>query len=417
MRIKKEIAILLLLSILNCQSPKPLTKSSLRSPENVDLSSDSLAKMTTYFHQLVDEKKLAGVQIGILQKEKLVYFDTYGFADIENNKALEENSIFRIFSMTKPIVSVALMQLYEQEKFQLNDPLHQYIPAFKDAKILQDSAVIPSPTPVRIIDLLRHTSGYSYGRINNPKLSEYYVQANLNSSTNNKDFVNKLAKIPLQFEPGTNWQYGLSTNIVGRLVEVLSGNTLDQYLQDHILTPLQMNDTHFQLPKDKVSRFTVGYRWSEENGLYVSETADDNRYVREVTLFNGGGGLVSTTVDYLNFCQMLLNKGKWNGERILQAETIDLMLSDHLETVQPHQAGPLRLPPNEASFGLGFAIKGDSPDKLQEVFGWGGAVGTYFKIDTKNDLAYVMMIQISPYRHLGLRSKLQDFVNAAIVKS
>ncbi|MEM9884671.1 MAG: serine hydrolase domain-containing protein [Bacteroidota bacterium] len=372
--------------------------------------------MTTYFHQLVDEKKLAGVQIGVLRKDELVYFDTYGFADIENSKALGENSIFRIFSMTKPIVSVALMQLYEQGKFQLNDPLHQYLPAFKDSKILQDSTLISSPTPLRIVDLLRHTSGYSYGRTNNPKLSECYAKANLNSSTSNEDFVNQLAQIPLQFEPGTDWQYGFSTNVVGRLVEVLSGKSLDQYLQDHILMSLQMKDTHFQLPKDKVDRFTVGYRWSEENGLYVSEAADDNRYVREVTRFNGGGGLVSTTADYLNFCQMLLNKGEWNGQRILKAETIDLMFQDHLKDVRLNQAEPLRLPLGEASFGLGFAIKGNSPDELQQVFGWGGAVGTYFKVDLEHDLAYVMMIQISPYRHLGLRSRIQDFVNAAIIK-
>ncbi len=390
--------------------------SELSNPDELGMSSDSLEKMNAYFHNLVDEKKLAGIQIGIVYKDKLVHFDTYGNADIENDIPLDDKSIFRIFSMTKPIVSVALMQLYEQGKFQLEDPVHKYIPEFRNSYILKDSTLMIAQNPVRIIDLLRHTSGYNYGNSSNPKLDEYYARANPRSASNNKEYIRKLSRVPLQFEPGTNWQYGVSTNICGYLVEVLSGRSLNDYLKDFIFTPLQMHDTHFQLPKEKIPHFTTGYRWDDEGGLFIAESAKENRYVNEVTLFNGGGGLVSTTFDYLKFCQMILNEGTLNDVRILKEETIHLMLSDHLAQTRQSQTERLRLPLGEASFGLGFAIRGENPESLEKVFGWGGAVGTYFKVDMQRDVTYVMMIQISPYRHLGLRSRIQEFINSAIIE-
>ncbi len=191
---------------------------------------------------------------------------------------------------------------------------------------------------------------------------------------------------------------------------------LDQYLRQHIFTSLAMHDTHFQLPHEKISQFTTGYRWSAQDGLYAAEASVDNQYIEEVTLFNGGGGLISTTLDYLQFCQMILNYGQLNGVRILREETVKLMLTDQLAQIRLSQSERLRLPPGEASFGLGFAIRGDSPESLERVYGWGGAVGTYFKIDMEHDLAYVMMIQLSPHRQLALRSKIQDFMDSAIAR-
>jgi len=383
-------------------------------PSSVGMSVDSLQRMNAYFHNLVDQQQLAGIQTAVLRKGKLVHFDSYGYANREENIKLDQQSIFRIFSMTKPIVSVALMQLYEQGKFKLNDPLHAYLPEFKDMQIYTDSGLIPAKNPIRIIDLLRHTSGLSYGRTQHEALNQLYAEANLYTSKNNKEFAQKVSKLPLSFEPGTDWQYGVSTNICGYLVEVLSGKSLDVYLKEHILQPLGMNDTHFQLPKEKIPHFTVGYRWQDEAGLYVSESQRDNRYTRNITLYNGGGGLVSTTFDYLKFCQMILNKGTFNAHRILKEETVALMLKDHLQEVRQYQER-FRLPLGEYGFGLGFAIRGSSANELENVFGWGGAVGTYFKIDTDHDMAYVMMIQLSPYRHLGLRQLFQNFVTAAIM--
>lgn len=382
-------------------------------PEAVGLSSDSLHRMNAHFHRLVDEKRLAGIQTALIRKGKLVHFDSYGHANTEEGKELDEQSIFRIFSMTKPIVSVALMQLYEQGKFKLEDPLYEYLPEFKEMFIYTDSGLVAAQHPIRIIDLLRHTSGFSYGRGHDPGLTQLYADANLNAAQSNKEFISKLSKLPLLFEPGTDWQYGLSTNICGYLIEVLSGKSLDVHLDEHVLIPLDMRDTHFQVPKDKIEQFTVGYAWQEDRGLIIEETQRENRYVQEVSLFNGGGGLVSTTYDYLKLCQMILGKGKANGQRILREETVALMLQDHLQEVRKYQER-FRLPYGEYGFGLGFAIRGNSENELEKVYGWGGAVGTYFKIDLEHDMAYVLMIQLSPYTQLGLRQLFQNYIEAAI---
>ena len=391
------------------------TSLKLTKPESVSISGDSLKRMDNHFHRLVDAKQLAGIQTAVMRNGQLIHFDSYGYANIEAKKLLDEKSIFRIFSMTKPIVSVALMQLYEKGKFKLEDPIHKYLPEFKNMWVYRDSAMFVAQKPIRVIDLLRHTSGFSYGRSRYPELNRRYVAANLRAAKTNKEYIQKLSKLPLQFEPNTDWQYGLSTNICGYLVEVLSGLSLDDYLQQHIFTPLGMKDTHFQLPKNKIERFTVGYGWRASSGLRIVETQSDNRYVRKVTLFNGGGGLVSTTLDYLKFCQMILNKGTFNRKQILNKTTVELMLRDHLQGARRVQAR-LRLPAGEAGFGLGFVIKGASANQLEKVYGWGGAVGTYFRIDIQNKLIYILMIQLSPYRQLGLQRLMQNYVNAAMIK-
>ena len=384
-------------------------------PESVGLSSDSLAAMDRYFHELVDDGRLAGIQTAVLKNGKLAHFDSYGYANIAEAIPLNSQTIFRIFSMTKPIVSVALMQLYDQGLFQLEDPISLYLPEFKTPEIYTDTGMVAANRPIRVIDLLRHTSGYGYGRSAYPALNQMYASANLYAARDNREYVSRVSKLPLQFEPGTNWQYGVSTNIVGRLVEVLSGQPLNEYLKVHILDPLSMHDTHFQLPADKIERFTVGYGWQEDVGLTVRQAQRSNRYVQEVTLFNGGGGLVSTANDYIRFCQMMLQKGKSNGQTILSEASVNLMLQDHLQEARARQQ-QLRLPDREVGFGLGFAVRGSETGEMENVFGWGGAVGTYFKIDTENDLAYVMMIQLSPHRHLGLRALLQDFVESALIE-
>ena len=382
--------------------------------QQLGLSGQRLEEMTEFFQSIVDQDRLAGVQIGIIRSGKLAYFNTYGFADIENEISLNNYSLFRIFSMTKPIVSVALMQLFEQGKFQLDDDIGMYLPVLGNRQIYDEGNLTPAQKPITIRDLLRHTSGFSYGNTDDQDFNQYYRAANLYAATDNADFVSRLSSVPLLFEPGTDWNYGVSTTVCGRLIEVLSGQSLDDYLEDHIFQPLSMDRTYFQIPENEVQNFTVGYRWNGEE-LFVSERAVDNRYTRPVTFFNGGGGLVSNMKDYLSFCQMLLDGGKTASGRILSEETINLMFSDQLVDVRSYQEDPLSLPPGEGSFGLGFAIKGEA-DELQTIYGWGGAVGTYFKVDLEHDLAYVMMIQISPYRHLGLRQKLQDYINAAIIR-
>ncbi len=410
----KILYTLILISLLtvSCQSQsKPFVFEKV-SPESVDISSDSLAKMNAYFHNLVDENQLAGIQTAVIRKGKLVHFDTYGHADIAAGQKLNEKSIFRIFSMTKPIVSVGLMQLYEQGKFDLNDPVYKFIPAFKEQNVYVDSLIQPVKNPVRVIDLLRHTAGYNYGRGPNNDLNERYANLKWGDAKNYQEYLEMISELPLLFEPGTDWVYGISTNICGHLIEIISEMPLDKYLKQNILIPLEMHDTHFQVPENKVRDFTVGYGWSTENQeLIISESVQESRFLNPVSIFNGGGGMVSTTYDYLNFCQMLLNQGTFNGNKILKKATIQLMLKDHLEEARKHHE-QLRLAPGEEGFGLGFSIKGNPGE---EIYGWGGAVGTYFKFDSNNEMAYVMMIQLSPHRQLGLRQRIQDFMNASII--
>ncbi|PQJ80865.1 hypothetical protein BTO18_01695 [Polaribacter porphyrae] len=386
----------------------------MQKPESVGISSAKLKELNTKLHSFVNNKQLAGIQTAIIRKNKLVHFNTYGFSNVEENKPLKNNSIFRIFSMTKPITSVGLMMLYEQEKFKLDDPLYKYIPEFKNISIYdENSGIIKAKRHIRIIDLLRHTSGISYGRTQNKSLNDLYRNAHLRNSKNLREMILKLAKLPLSFEPGTNWEYGYSTDVCGYLIEVLSGKKLDDFLYSNILKPLRMDDTHFQLPKHKIDRFTVGYR-TINGKLLVSETPEESRFVNDVHIINGGGGLVSTTKDYLQFCKMLINRGKLNDTQILKTETIALMTKDHLKEVRKFTPR-LRLMPRETGFGLGFSIASKSPNKERGVYGWGGAVGTYFRIDPERELIYIMMIQLSPYRQLGLRQKFQQLVNNSIL--
>ncbi|TMM58309.1 beta-lactamase family protein [Maribacter algarum] len=385
-------------------------------PETVGLSSNQLEELNTQLHDVVDSGQLAGIQTAILRKGKLAHLDTYGFSNLQNKEKLKMNSIYRIFSMTKPIVSIALMQLYEMGKFKLDDPIHKFIPEFESMKMHSEQGGLKkAKNPIKIIDLLRHTSGIGYGRGENDYINQLYANARLTNSKDLKTFIGKLCELPLYFEPGTNWGYGYSTDVIGYLIEVLSNQSLDTYLSENIFVPLQMVDTHFQLPKAKLERFTVGYGADEDGNLFVSEAPHESRFTQNVTLFLGGGGLVSTTPDYIKFCQMLRNMGTFEGAEIVKPETLQLMTKDHLSDVRKHQKEPLRLMPRETGFGLGFSVAAYKPNGERGVYGWGGAVGTYFRIDPKNDLIYIMMMQISPYRQLGLREKFQNLVNEALI--
>jgi len=384
--------------------------------ENLGISKDSLNKMNKYFHSLVDKDSLAGIQTAVMKNGELIHFDSYGYADIENREKIDEKSIFRIFSMTKPIVSVALMQLYEEGKFNLSDPVHKFIPEFRMMNKYEDDSLVKVHEPIKIIHLLTHTSGFSHGRVSNQFLKKNYQEAQLFQAKNNKELANKLSRIPLQFEPGTDWQYGLSTALCGYLVEVLSGTTLDKYLEEHIFKPLEMKDTFFELPKGKMKHLTVGYKWSKERGVFISDVPEDSRYSKKVTLFHGGGGLLSTTLDYLKFCKMMRDKGVYNGRKVLEKSTVALIFTNHIEQATKIQS-KLRLPPGEGGFGLGFAIRKNNTGELENVYGWGGLAGTFFKINMDLDLIYVLMVQLYPHGHLNLRKKFQNYVESSVIKN
>ena len=388
-------------------------------PESVGMSSERLERLNERMHRFVDEGHLSGIQTAIIRKGRLAHYDTYGYQDLKTKTPLSDQSIWRIYSMTKPIVSVGLMMLYEEGKFQLYDPVAKYIPELAQLTVHKGGQDVQSASnPIRVVDILRHTSGLGYGWGPGSLVDSMYQTVDIWSIKNNADFVKKLAELPLYFEPGTAWRYGVSTDVCGRLIEVLSGQPLDKFLRDRILDPLGMVDTHFEVPDESDARFVTNYTPEKDGTLKVIDHPSQSNYTKEVTFFSGGGGMVSTTHDYLVFCQMLLNGGEWNGTRFLSPKTLELMVSDHTKGLE-HHGGPVVLPAMGHGFGLGFTMTEDLAASgitgSQGAYGWGGAAGTYFRIDPEEEMIYVMMIQLMPYNHLQARENFQTMVYQAIV--
>ena len=394
---------------------QPLT---IHSPESVGMSSNRLERLNEQMHQFVDKGQISAVQTAVYRRGKLIHFDNYGYQDVESQKAIDDNSIWRIYSMTKPIVSVALMMLYEEGKFQLYDPLHKYIPELKEMEYhVGGEETKPVTEPIRVVDILRHTSGFGYGWGPGNYVDSLYRTVDRRKMEDNAAFVKGLAKLPLYYAPGKGWRYSVSTDVCGYLVEVLSELPLDQYLEEKIFQPLKMKDTHFEVPDEKDDRFVTNYT-TKDDKIVVLDHPSKSRYTKEVTMFSGGGGLVSTTNDYLRFCRMLLDGGQLEGERLLSRKTIELMTADHCKDIS-HAGGPIVLPARGTGFGLGFGVttKLATTQMTGSVgaYGWGGAAGTYFRVDPKEELIYIMMIQLMPYNHLQAREKFQTMVYQAII--
>lgn len=375
-----------------------------------------LERLDSRMHQFVDNGQLSGVQTAIMRNGKVVHFDTYGKSDIDSETALSDDSMWRIYSMTKPIVSVGLMMLYEQGLFNLNDDVSTYIPAFSDLTVYsKENGIQPAENKIKIVDLLRHTSGLGYGWGGGFVDSLYNTEDKWGMETTG-EFVNFIAKQPLYYEAGEGWRYSVSTDVCGRLIEVISGQDLNEYLEEHIFTPLGMDDTSFEVPQEKATRLVTNYTDRRGDKLTVTDHPKDSDFTKTVTHFSGGGGLVSTTSDYLAFCQMLLNGGQAKGTRFLSRKTIDLMTRDHCK----HISRQGRLAGSGNGFGLGFSMINDVAATgalgTEGTYGWGGAAGTYFRIDPTENLIYVMMIQIMPYDHLQARQVFQNMVYQALVE-
>ena len=445
---KTAIVLTLLFSLLFAQLPV--------SPDKAGLSKSRLQRLNKIMHSLVDEGKLAGVQTAIIRNGSIGHYDTYGYADLDSKTPLKDDSIFRIYSMTKPIVSVALMMLYEEGKFLLDDPVHKYIPEFKNLKV--HKSLVPNrlfksrkwniwpinkihyvrkaKSPMLMIDLLRHTSGLGYGWGSNTYVDRKYRKAKILDRKHNKDFISEISDIPLYHEPGSGWRYGVSTDVCGYLIEVLSGQNLDEFLSDRIFNPLNMVDTHFQLPDNKINRFTSNYinnipkrlrklakifgiSFNPDGRLMVVDHADSSEFSENVTFLSGGGGLISTTKDYLQFCKMILNKGKLNERIFLSPKTIELMTEDHLKFIA-HKGGPLVLPNNGTGFGLGFSVVKNTAEQKQigsvGTHGWGGMAGTSFGIDPKENMIFILMIQLIDFNDLEISNRYKTMVYQSIVE-
>lgn len=415
----------LLLSMLLTLSAVPLVPTTLATrdskadpvvvaPATVGLSSNRLAHIRTVMSQHVANKKMPGA-IGLIARHgKVAYQETWGMADMEAGTPMQMDTIHRIYSMTKPITGVALMMLYEEGKFLLNDPIAKFMPEFAKMTVGVEEKdpqtgqmvfkTVPAKRLITVRDLLRHTAGFTYGVFGETPVDQAYRKVGILSEANLATFVSDLAKLPLQYEPGTRWHYSVSVDVQGRLIEVLSGKPFDQFLQERIFTPLGMVDTGFYVPASKRNRFAKLYTPTKAGGIEpiaICTTRDDclakfpnaAPALSEVQgMLSGGGGLVSTTYDYLRFCQMLLNKGTYEGNRLLSRKTVELMSSDNLGAI------PGMSPGN--GFGLGFAVS-KAPGEAGMMgspgeFNWSGAAGTKFWIDPKEEMIGIFMIQILP---------------------
>jgi CubicO group peptidase (beta-lactamase class C family) len=377
----------------------------ISSPESQGFSSEKLTLLNQAMHSYVDDNELSAIQTAIVKNGKLIHFDSYGSSDISENDPLEEDDIFRIASMTKPIVSIGLMMLYEEGKFNLNDPVYKYIPEFKNLTIKKRKKVKPVKNHVKIIDLLRHSAGLNF------KGPEDYRKV---ISMNLEEYTKESVKEPLRFEPGTTWWYSSSTDICGYLIEILSGQKLDVYLKDKIFDPLKMDDTSFELPKNKLDRLTTLYVVGEKKELVSFDNKSNSPFKNKVTLLNGSGGLLSTTKDYLKFSVMLLNNGSIGGEQILKKSTLDLMKQDHSLGIKNKKL----VFGKKKGFGLGFEVVKEEDTKFgsKGTFGWGGMFGTYFRADPKQNMVYIYMTQSFETYRLKLADKFRAMVYESILE-
>ena len=387
---------------------------SLASPESVGLSSAALKTYGDALKGLVDERRLAGVTTLVARHGKVVMYDAWGHQDLDTKKPLAKNTIFRIASMTKPITGVAMMQLWEQGKWSLDDPVAKHIPEFKDLKVTGPNGLVPQAHPMTMRELMSHTAGFDvsapYDKVGIPDRNKP-LQA----------MIDALAKLPLPVQPGTDWRYGPSVNIQGYIVEKLSGMTLDQYFKTKIFDQLKMPDTGFWVEPAKADRVTKVFTYGEDKRIVTAPNQTDPS-VKPV-LLSGSGGLLSTTEDYYRFAQMLLNGGELEGARLLKPATIELMRTNVLnDGVMVDLYGPKE---PGIGFGLDFAIVMDpaaakSP-RGRNTFYWGGAFGTWFWVDPTNDLVVVGMIQntggsIPTGPTPPLRAMSSEMVYAALTK-
>ena len=398
-------------------------------PNSAGFCDHRLERISEHLEQnYINTGKIPGCQVLIGRRGHVAYFRSFGFADKEREVAVRDDTIFRIYSMTKPITSIALMMLFEEGRLQLTDPVHKFIPSWKNQRVWVKgegkSMELRSPSePVSIAHLLSHTSGLTYGESLFP--SDHPVDKLYGSIREDKKslaaFVDEFAQIPLRFDPGTRWCYSLSTDVCGALVEIISGQTFSEFLSERIFIPLEMFDTAFTISDEKVPRLAANYERDENKNLVLIDDPVKSIYAKTGRLQSGGGGLLSTTADYSKFCEMLLGGGKYLGCRIIGDRTLKMMSQNHL----PKNADLASVAMGSFSetayegvgFGLGFA------QTLSEVraqnlgagdFYWGGMASTIFWVDPKESMFCVFMTQLVPSRTFNFRGQLKALVYSSI---
>ena len=388
-----------------------------------------LTRISPWLKRYVDEKKLPFAHVAVLRKGQLAYSNCYGVRDIEEGSPILEDGIYRIYSMTKLVTTVAALALYEKGAFQLDDPVDKFVDEFRDARVFisgrKDSInSVEAETPMTIRQLMNHTSGLTYGAFDPGPVGQLMRSGKIdfgNLQANLGDTVRRLASIPLCFQPGSQWRYGVSTDVLGYVIEVVTGKTLLQVFDELIFKPLNMNDTFFEIPRNKVKKFCSLYTRTKSESLKLLECAGSSRFCKPVNMYSGGGGLISSMRDYLVFLEMIRCGGRYDDAQILGRKTVELMLRNHLSGDMASMGQPTfsEMPMEGIGFGLGGAILLD-PAKAQILgsegeFTWGGMASTAFWIDPKEELSVVFMTQLIPSSCYPIRRELRVLVYQALV--
>ena len=400
------------------------------SPESVGLDSKVLSNTRTYLEeQYVNPGKYVGTLTLVARKGEVAYLDAVGLMDRENKKAMQEDAIFSIYSMSKPITSIALMQLYEKSLFRLDDPIHWHIPAWRNLRVYQ-SGIYPNfltSRPKRhmtIRDLLSHMSGLTYDFMLRTNVDAAYRKTKLQAKGDLQAMIEALAELPLEFSPGDQWNYSVSTDVCGYLVEHFSGMKLDKYFQKYIFDPLGMEDTGFSCAKEKVERLASLYEHHPKKGpVLVDPGGSKTARVKTRRMLSGGGGLLSTMADYYRFCSMLLNQGELDGNRIIGRKTLAMMASNHLpdgkDLTEMSQSAFSETTYQGVGFGLGFSVILD-PVKTQSLtdvgeYGWGGAASTVFWVNPKEEMVVIFLTQLLPSSTYQVRRELRSLIYSSLM--
>jgi CubicO group peptidase (beta-lactamase class C family) len=388
-------------------------------PEELGFSPDRLERIHTVMQRYVDQRTLAGMVTLVARHGSVIHFEKFGMQDIEANKPMELDTIFRIYSMTKPITSVALMMLFEHGLVRLTDPVTKFMPGFNKVKVfINESKLADLEREITIHDLLTHTAGLSYGDDEDSPVDGLYRQADLfNSDITLAEMIQRIAHLPLVHQPGQVWRYSVATDVVGYLVEMISDMSLAEFFEEKIFRPLGMEDTAFSVPPDKIDRFATLYGKTEKGALEVIDTATGGDYFN-VRLYSGGHGLVSTTADYLRFAQLVLNKGELDGVRLLGPKTVELMTTNHLPpALMPIAMGEEQMP--GFGFGLGFSAMMDVAQSGMMgsvgLHGWGGWANTHFWVDPQEQLIGILMLQYVPSGTHPVTNDFRTLVYQALI--
>jgi CubicO group peptidase (beta-lactamase class C family) len=418
---------------IQCTAQQPgqrMIDLAVNKPETVGFSSERLERLHGLIQGEIDQKQLAGAVTILARHGRVVEYQTYGQRDIATNTPITKDTIFRAYSMTKPVTGVAMMILYEQGKWLPSDPISKFIPEFAHLKVFKGVdaegkmiLVDPDHAPT-MRELMTHTAGFTYGSMGNTLVDQAYRDANVMHSQTLQEMIDKLAKLPLLYQPGKGWTYSCSMDIQGYIVEKLSGQPLPDFMRDHIFVPLGMKDTAFYVSAERRSRFATNYKGTPNGGITTDAAGGGTPtdYATEPTMPSGGGGLVTTIEDYYRFASMLANGGELNGARILAPSTVKLMTSNHVPASLFTGEFGIGLSVMRPGFGYGYdcaVIFDPSEANLSDgkgTFFWDGAAGTWFWVDPTNDIVFVSMIQrmSSPDNH-SLEYKSHAVVDQALV--